>query len=170
MTPPDDRGDREVLAGAAQTIGLKLTAAQCDRLLSYREHLVRWNAVFNLSAVRDPGEILRRRLAIVRRGSSRVSRHADPEFDARTTALLRLGPASAATGAIQADSQAGLQSGSVGGSVVVVWNGRPLTPSEQTRLAELSAPLVAFLSSTALTPAERGAASRTRRPQKGPNP
>jgi hypothetical protein len=26
------------------------------------------------------------------------------------------------------------------------------------------------LSSTAITPAERGAASRTRRPQKGPNP
>ena len=60
MTPPDDRGDREVLAEAAQTLGLKLTAAQCDRLLSYRERLVRWNAVFNLSAVRDPGEMLRR--------------------------------------------------------------------------------------------------------------
>lgn len=44
--------------------------------------------------------ILRRRLAIVRRGSSRVSRHADPEFDACTTALLRLGPASAATGGL----------------------------------------------------------------------
>lgn len=74
------------------------------------------------------------------------------------------------TAAAQADSQSGLQSRSVGGSVVVVWNGRPLTPSEQTRLAELSAPLVAFLSSTALTPAERGAASRSRRPKKGPNP
>lgn len=44
--------------------------------------------------------ILRRRLAIVRRGSKPVTRPADPGADARTTALLRLGPESSATGSL----------------------------------------------------------------------
>jgi type VII secretion protein EccE len=41
--------------------------------------------------------ILRRRLAIIGRASNRVSRSADPEADIRTTALLRVGPASSAS-------------------------------------------------------------------------
>lgn len=62
MTRPDGSADRVVLAQAAEALGLTLDAAQCDQLLLYREHLVRWNVVFNLSAVRDPGEILRRHI------------------------------------------------------------------------------------------------------------
>ena len=61
---------------------------------------------------------------------------------------------------------AGLQSGSVSDHVVIVWNGRPLTPSEVARLVDLSTPIVAFLSSTAITPAESGAVSRVDRPKK----
>ena len=54
-----------------------------------------------------------------------------------------------------------LQSKAVGGNVVILWNGRPLEASEQAKLAELSAPLVAFLlststsTSTSTPPAER---------------
>lgn len=62
MTPPDARGGRQVLAESAEQLGVPLSAAQRDQLLEYREHLLRWNAVFNLSAVRDPDEILRRHL------------------------------------------------------------------------------------------------------------
>ena len=57
-----------------------------------------------------------------------------------------------------------LQTKAVGGNVVVLWNGRPLTPSEQATLAELSAPLVAFLSAAATPPAELGGASAVRQP------
>lgn len=42
--------------------------------------------------------ILRRRLAIISRASNRVSRAVEPDVNTRTTALLRLGPASSATG------------------------------------------------------------------------
>jgi DNA-binding transcriptional MerR regulator len=100
------------------------------------------------------------------------SRRDSPFWKTRPTATPVEAPIDApiAASAIPSESPAGLQSESVGSGMVVLWNGRPLTPIEQARLAELSAPLVAFLSSTAITPAERGAASRTRRPQKGPNP
>jgi DNA-binding transcriptional MerR regulator len=100
------------------------------------------------------------------------SRRDSPFWKTRPTATPVEAPIDApiAASAIPSESPAGLQSESVGSGVIVLWNGRPLTPIEQARLAELSAPLVAFLSSTAITPAERGAASRTRRPQKGPNP
>jgi hypothetical protein len=100
------------------------------------------------------------------------SRRDSPFWKTRPTATPVEAPIHApiAASAIPSESPAGLQSESVGSGVIVLWNGRPLTPIEQARLAELSAPLVAFLSSTAITPAERGAASRTRRPQKGPNP
>jgi DNA-binding transcriptional MerR regulator len=96
------------------------------------------------------------------------SRRDSPFWKTRPTATPVEAPIHAPIAA--SESPAGLQSESVGSGVIVLWNGRPLTPIEQARLAELSAPLVAFLSSTAITPAERGAASRTRRPQKGPNP
>lgn len=62
MTRPDTGQDCQALAEAADALGVALTPAQCDRLLLYREHLVRWNAVFNLSAVRDREDILRRHL------------------------------------------------------------------------------------------------------------
>lgn len=44
--------------------------------------------------------ILRRRLAIVRRASNRVSLHAEPDANTRTTALLRVGSASSDTGTL----------------------------------------------------------------------
>lgn len=74
-------------------------------------------------------------------------------------------PASAAAPVPPADSTPSLQSKNVGASVVVLWNGRPLTPSEQATLAELSAPLVAFLSSTAPQPAKGGRSPAAGRPK-----
>jgi hypothetical protein len=65
--------------------------------------------------------------------------------------------ASPAVPATTIDASLPLQSKAIGGNVVVLWNGRPLEASEQAKLAELSAPLVAFLLSTftSTPPAER---------------
>jgi 16S rRNA (guanine527-N7)-methyltransferase len=48
-------------AGTAE-LGLAATAAQLERLLDYVELLVRWNSAYNLTAVRDPDEMLTRHL------------------------------------------------------------------------------------------------------------
>lgn len=50
MPPPD----RAAAQAAAQTLGLALTDAQADQLLAYLSLLQRWNATYNLTAVRDP--------------------------------------------------------------------------------------------------------------------
>lgn len=75
-------------------------------------------------------------------------------------------PATGTAPDVASEQPVALQSSSLGGSAVVLWNGRPLSPSEQARLVDLSAPLVAFLSSIALAPAEREKASSTVRPEK----
>lgn len=68
-----------------------------------------------------------------------------------------------------------IQSANLGGSVVLVWNGRPLSAAESARLAELSAPILALLSSSTRkdAPAEgapKGSVAPRRRPEKGSRP
>jgi 16S rRNA (guanine527-N7)-methyltransferase len=48
-------------AGTAE-LGLAPSAEACERLLDYVELLVRWNATYNLTAVRDPVEMIGRHL------------------------------------------------------------------------------------------------------------
>jgi 16S rRNA (guanine527-N7)-methyltransferase len=43
-------------------LGLAAGADACERLLDYLELLARWNAVYNLTAVRDPAEMIERHL------------------------------------------------------------------------------------------------------------
>lgn len=70
----------------------------------------------------------------------------------------------------------GMQSASLGDAGMLLWNGRELTAAERATLAELTGPLVAFLtsvqSSAAGIPAEGAprAASPTRRPEQGARP
>ncbi|MEI8318654.1 MAG: MerR family transcriptional regulator [Planctomycetia bacterium] len=82
----------------------------------------------------------------------------------RDSAFWKTRPASATASAaasaaapVTTTASLPLQSKAVGGNVVVLWNGRPLDAFEQAKLAELSAPLVAFLLSTftSTPPAER---------------
>jgi len=66
MPPASTLADRATLharlrAGASE-LGLTLTAEQSERLIDYLELLVRWNAVYNLTAVRDPAEMVTRHL------------------------------------------------------------------------------------------------------------
>lgn len=48
----------DILADAAGKLGLALDAATIDRLLAYLALMQRWNRVYNLSALREPAEML----------------------------------------------------------------------------------------------------------------
>lgn len=49
--------DRELREGAA-TLGLCLDDRQCERLLAYGQLILKWNKVYNLTALRDPASVL----------------------------------------------------------------------------------------------------------------
>ncbi len=54
---------RPALESACDSLGLALDPAMLGRLLAYLALLQRWNATYNLTAVRDPGEMLTQHLA-----------------------------------------------------------------------------------------------------------
>ena len=54
--------DRDRLTGGLQALGVSLNDAQQQALLDYRDLLVKWNRAYNLTAVRDPGEMIQRHL------------------------------------------------------------------------------------------------------------
>ena len=54
--------DRAYLLQGLETLGLDLPEFAVDRLLAYRDLLVKWNRAYNLTAVRDPREMIPRHL------------------------------------------------------------------------------------------------------------
>jgi len=52
---------RRLVAGLS-TLGLAVDETAVERLLDYVELLERWNATYNLTAVRDPAEMVTRHL------------------------------------------------------------------------------------------------------------
>lgn len=55
----DDRATlRKGLRDGAELLGIAIDEPQTDRLLDYLGLLVRWNRVYNLTAVRDPADML----------------------------------------------------------------------------------------------------------------
>jgi 16S rRNA (guanine527-N7)-methyltransferase len=54
---------QEALAHIAGQLGMALSPEAADRLLGYLGMLQRWNATYNLTAVRDPDEMLTQHLA-----------------------------------------------------------------------------------------------------------
>ncbi len=50
------------LRTGADKLGVALTTEQSERLIDYLDLLVRWNAVYNLTAVRDPAQMVTRHL------------------------------------------------------------------------------------------------------------
>lgn len=65
MPPPETSATalRPALAGIGHTLGLDLTEMQLDTLIDYLALLQRWNATYNLTAVRDPAQMLTQHLA-----------------------------------------------------------------------------------------------------------
>ncbi len=65
-TPGIDSATRAALEQKLQTgadaLGLTLTARQIEQLLDYVTLLVKWNAVYNLTAVRDPAQMVSQHL------------------------------------------------------------------------------------------------------------
>jgi 16S rRNA (guanine527-N7)-methyltransferase len=49
---------RDALLTGAESLGLALSDAQCQRLLGYLALLQKWNGVYNLTAVRQPAEMM----------------------------------------------------------------------------------------------------------------
>lgn len=54
---------RPALTGVCAELGLSIDEPTLDRLLAYLALLQRWNATYNLTAVRDPAEMLTQHLA-----------------------------------------------------------------------------------------------------------
>ena len=50
-------GETTLRAGAAQ-LGLALDDRQCERLLAYGTLILKWNKVYNLTALRDPATVM----------------------------------------------------------------------------------------------------------------
>jgi len=49
---------RSALEAGVRELGLSLPDAQIDQLLAYQDLIAKWNKVYNLTAVRDPAEML----------------------------------------------------------------------------------------------------------------
>jgi len=50
--------EREALEAAARALGLELTERQSEHLLAYAALILKWNKVYNLTALRDPQAVL----------------------------------------------------------------------------------------------------------------
>lgn len=62
MTGMITAGQRQELSTGAATMGIELTAAQEEQLLGYLALLIKWNKAYNLTAVRNPDEMVSRHL------------------------------------------------------------------------------------------------------------
>ena len=62
MSINDTNGLRKMLADGVQELGLNLTEAQIDKMIAYLLLLSKWNSVYNLTAIRDPKEMVKQHL------------------------------------------------------------------------------------------------------------
>lgn len=56
------QAERDTLSQGGEALGCPLDDRQLDRLLAYRDLIARWNQVYNLTAVRDPAQMLTQHL------------------------------------------------------------------------------------------------------------
>lgn len=50
------------LLNGAKQLGLELTESQCEQLLAYHALMIKWNKAYNLTAIRDPREMISRHI------------------------------------------------------------------------------------------------------------
>ncbi|HEV6968467.1 16S rRNA (guanine(527)-N(7))-methyltransferase RsmG [Roseateles sp.] len=70
---------RAALEQATQQLGLDLSATQIDQLLAYLALLQKWNKVYNLTAVRDPAQMLSHHLVDSLAAIPPLLRHGAPQ-------------------------------------------------------------------------------------------
>ena len=58
VAPMPDDGRQHQLMAAAQALHLPLAVAQAEQLLAFLHMLQRWNRIYNLTALRDPNDML----------------------------------------------------------------------------------------------------------------
>lgn len=58
MSPASEANLAQRLTQAGDSLGLSITAAQTDQLLTYLAQMQRWNRTYNLTAIRDPEQML----------------------------------------------------------------------------------------------------------------
>lgn len=88
----------EALGGTAQALGLALDAATRQRLLDYLALLQRWNRVYNLTALREPAQMLSHHLADALAVLPPLARHAA----GRTLLVLDVGSGGGLPGVVLA--------------------------------------------------------------------
>jgi len=81
MLPPEPAA---AILSAAAALGIALDPAALDRLLGYLALLQRWNSTYNLTAVRDPAQMLTQHLADCMAAVPPLRRHVG---DAEATVL-----------------------------------------------------------------------------------
>lgn len=69
---------RDTLSAAATELGLELSDTQLDLLLAYLALLQKWNKVYNLTAVRDPAQMLSHHLVDSLSVIAPLKRHGAP--------------------------------------------------------------------------------------------
>ncbi|MFZ6754960.1 16S rRNA (guanine(527)-N(7))-methyltransferase RsmG [Undibacterium sp. Dicai25W] len=62
MSINDTSALRNMLADGVQELDLALTSAQIDKMIVYLLLLSKWNSVYNLTAIRDPKEMVKQHL------------------------------------------------------------------------------------------------------------
>jgi 16S rRNA (guanine527-N7)-methyltransferase len=103
MQQPEARG--LVLANGLERFGLALDADQQARLLAYQDLIAKWNRVYNLTAVRDPAEMLTHHLLDSLSVVLPLRRHAA----GRSLRLLDVGSGAGLPGVVLAIAEPGWQ-------------------------------------------------------------
>ncbi len=93
--PPESR---DVLAAGAQALGVALSDTQLDLLLGYQALLLKWNKVYNLTALRSPEEIVTHHLLDSLAALPPLRRH----LAGRNAKLLDVGSGGGLPGAVLA--------------------------------------------------------------------
>jgi 16S rRNA (guanine527-N7)-methyltransferase len=89
----------ELVLGGATELGVPLSAAQIDRLVSYVRLVERWNSTYNLTAIRDPRDVVTHHLLDCLAAAAALSRRRGP---GRGERLLDVGSGAGLPGVIVA--------------------------------------------------------------------
>jgi hypothetical protein len=81
---------RPALVAAAQQLGLSLSDSQIEQLLAYQGLIQKWNKVYNLTALRDPADMLTHHLLDSLTAVPSLIRSADNRIGPVSGAKIRL--------------------------------------------------------------------------------